>query len=334
VRELAFDYESEGCHVQSIHLGPDNVIYGSTGHPLRVYRLDPQTGGLTNNGLLNENGHLNAMATQRGHIFGAMYGGGVLFDYDPARPWQDADPVDPNPRQLGKADPDINRPAVLLAHPDGRHLIMGGTPGYGLTGGGLYVYDLETGAEQVLSHKDILENLSTSALVALPDGNLVGGTTTAAGTGGQPIAEEAELYLFDFASRRVVWHDVILPGRDWIFDLLTGPDGLVYGMASDSTFFAFDPAARRLLHQEPLGEVYGSRSSSQGPRVMTTGPDGNIYVLFSRCIVRVEPGSFAHAKVADIPVGSYGGLVLVGGRGYFASGSHIWSCPIPGLEER
>ncbi len=332
VRELAFHYESEGCHIQSVHLGPDGAIYGSTGHPLRVYRLDPATGQLTNNGLLRDNGHLNAMATQRGRIFGAMYGGGVLFDYDPARPWQDADPNAPNPRRLGMADPHINRPAVLLAHPDGRHLIMGGTPGYGYTGGGLYIYDLETGAEQLLTHEQMLENLSTSALVALPDGNLVGGTTTAAGTGGQPLAKEAELYLFDFTSRQVIWREVVLPGREWIFDLLTGPDGLVYGLASDSTFFVFDPAQRKLVHQEPLGETYGTRSSAQGPRVMTLGPDGNIYILFSRCVVRVEPGTFQHSKVAEMPVASYGGLALVGGRGYFASGSHVWSCPIAGLD--
>ena len=331
VREVTFDYESEGCHVMSIQLGPDNTLYGSTGHPLRVYHFDPQSGQMAHNGLLGDMGHLNAMTVQGELIYGAQYGGGILHCYDPAMPWQDRHPDTPNPRRLGAAQPEINRPAALLAHPDGRHLIMAGTPGYGRTGGGLYIYDLETNTGEVLAHEQLLENLSTCALVALPDGNLVGSTTVHPGTGGETRATEAELYMFDMASRTVVWREAILPGRDWLTDLLLGPDGLIYGIAADSTFFAFDPATKALVHEEMLAETYGPPAGSQAPRIMLNGPDGNIYVLFQRSIVRVEPGSFEHMKLADSPVPIHAGLVWLDGSIYFSNGSHLWSYKVPGL---
>ncbi|HJN18311.1 MAG TPA: hypothetical protein QGH10_22610, partial [Armatimonadota bacterium] len=255
-----------------------------------------------------------------------------LYEYDVNRPWADRDEEDPNPRDLGQGNPHIGRPHALLAHPDGRHLIMGGTPGYGLTGGGLFIYDLEERSGVVLSEDDLLPEHSTNCLVALPDGNLVGGTTTMPGTGGETLAEEAELYVFDFAERKVAWREAILPGRSRIMDLLVAPDGLVYGLAVDSTFFVFDPVRREVIHQEPL-KTYGSLAGAQAPRVMALGPDGNIYALFNTAIVRIEPGTFEHEKLADTPAPAVAGIALVGGRLYFCSNAELWSYGVPGLEE-
>ena len=330
VRELAFEYESEGSDIVSIVQGPDGALYGSTGHPLRVYRFDPLTGGFTHHGLGKEMGHLNAMAVQRDVLFGAMYGGGVLYQYDVTRPWAPGDKQAPNPRALGSSDPHITRPHALLAHPDGQHLIMTGTPAYGRTGGGMFIYDLEAGSGEVLSHEQLLEDHSTLSLVALPDGNLLGGTTVAPGTGGQAKATEAELYVFDWASRQVVWRKALLPGRTGITDLLPALDGLVYGIAADSTFFVLDPKTRSLVHEEALSG-YGPPAGAQGPRIMTQGPDGVIYVLFRQAVVTIEPGTFGHRKLADSPVPIGAGVVLLQGRIYFTSGSHVWSYAIPGL---
>ena len=330
VRELAFEYESEGSGILSIVLGPDGAMYGSTGHPLRVYRFDPLTGTFTHHGLRGEMGHLNAMAVQRDLLFGALYGGGVLYQYDVGRPWAPGDKQASNPRALGGSDPAITRPHALLAHPDGRHLTMGGTPDYGHTGGGLFIYDLEAGSGQVLSHEQLLQDHSTLSLVALPDGNLLGGTTVAPGTGGQAKATEAELYLFDWASRQVVWRKALIPGTTGITDLLPAPDGLVYGIAANSTFFVFDPETRSLVHEESLSS-YGPPAGAQGPRIMSLGPDGVIYVLFAKAVVTVEPGTFRHRKLADSPVSIEAGVVLREGRIYFTSGSHLWSYAIPGL---
>ncbi|NLF16383.1 MAG: hypothetical protein GX595_03890 [Lentisphaerae bacterium] len=332
-RMVAFAYDSDGSHVLSVQAGPDGAVYGSTGHPLRVYRYDPEKGELTNHGLRDENGHFNAMAVQRGRLYGAMYGHGVLYEIDVNRPWADRDPDNPNPKELVRSQPNINRPHALLAHPDGRHVIMGGTPGYGLTGGGLHIVDLQEGKGAILPHTEVVPNQGPNCLIALQDGNLLGGTTTMPGTGGEQLASEAELFVLDWAQRKVVWRQAVLPGRSRYMDLLLAPDGLVYGLAVDSTFFVFDPATRTIVHQEPLQERYGAVAGSQAPRVMALGPDGRIYVVFVNAIVRLTPGTYAHEKVGDLPVSASAGVALVKGRLYFTTGSRLCSYALPGLGE-
>ncbi len=86
-------------------------------------------------------------------------------------------------------------------------------PGYGYTGGGLLFWDRSTAAGTLVRHTDILPEHSTMSLAALPGGRILGGTTTAAGTGGAKKAGEAELYVMDMATKRVEWHEAALPGR-------------------------------------------------------------------------------------------------------------------------
>ena len=330
VRRVTFDYASEGSHILSLVLGPDARIYGSTGHPLRILRYDPAKDAFTNNGLLTFNGHWNALAVQKGRVYGGQYGGGILWEYDVTRPWADKAKKDPNPRRILQSAPTINRPHELLAHPDGRHLVLAGTPGYGLTGGGLHVYDIETDKRELIEHTELVPDQATKCLEALSDGNLVGGTTVAPGTGGQTVAKEAELYLMDFATRKITWHQAIVPGASEIVDIKVGPDGLVYGVATGPVFFVFDPKTRKVVHTETLKD-YGNPSGGQASRILLVGPDKKIYAYFQKAIVRIEPGSFKHTKLATPPVDIQTGIVLHEGRLYFTHDSRLWSWGIPGL---
>ena len=330
-RRLTFDYRSEGSYILSIIGGPDGRLYGSTGHPLRVYCIDPETGETTNRGLLNYSGHLNALTVQGGKLYGARYSGGALHEYDPSKPWADrAKGAKRNPVLLKSAAPTINRPHALLATADGRYVIMAGTPGYGRTGGGLLFYDLKTRAARIVPHTRLIRNHSTVALIELPKGRLLGGTTIAPGTGGETLAKEAELYVMDLASRKIVWREVIVPGTPTIRDLLLGPDGLVYGIAQGPVFFVFDPASRKVVHKRKLTQ-YGKAAGGQAPRILALGPDKRIYALFQDAIVRITPGTFAMKKLAKPPVKIGAGVVLRKGRLYFTQGSHVWSYKVPGL---
>lgn len=327
-RRVTFDYDAPGARIYSIVEGPDGALYGSTGHPMRLYRFDPRNGEFSHHGLGTQNGHLNAMAVQRGRLYAGWYPFGGLWEYDVTQSWTYGTEIwnekEGNPRLLKLARPHIDRPHVLLAHPDGRHLVMGGTPDYGHTGGGLLIYDLETQESVVLTHEELLLHQSTQALMALPDGTLVGGTTAAPGTGGERRAEAAELYVFDWERREVVWRQPLLTGWPSLVDLLLGPDGLVYALASDARLFVFDPAAREIVHTTSLAE-YGLPAPSQGPRLMALGPDGLIHILFLEAIVTLTPGTLEHASQADLPVKAFGGMVLHEGRLYFTSGPRVWS---------
>ena len=79
--------------------------------------------------------------------------------------------------------------------------------------------------------------------------------------------------------------------------------------------------------------MYGDVSGSQAPRIMALAPDGSIYALFNKAIVRIAPGTYEHEKLADIPVPAQAGIALVGGRLYFTSGAELWSYGVEGLDE-
>ena len=330
VRRLEIDYESAGSHILSIAEGPDGRIHGSTGHPLRFYTYDAQADTIIDRGLWDLSGHLNALAVQGEKIYCGEYSGGRLWEYDPARPWDDRAPKDPNPRVLISASPTIIRPHALLAHPDGRRLIMTGTPGYGLTGGGMLIWDTGSGSHTLLTHEDLIPAHSTVSIVALPDGKLVCGTTISPGTGGEAHAKEAELYILDPDEGRVLFRDVAVPGATVIPDMLLGPDGLIYGLAAGSAFFVFDPGSREIVHFEAK-LPYGHLAGQQAPRIMATGPDNMIYALFQDAIVRIEPGTFEHKALGKLPVRAGAGIVIDDGRLYFTHGSEVWSFRIPGL---
>lgn len=327
-RRVAFDYESEGSHILSMIQTADGRMHGSTGHPLRVYSFDPRDGAIEHRGLLDLNGHLNALAIQRGLVYGASYGARGLWEIDFSKPWADQAKENPNPvRRLG-TEPQIGRPHACLAHPDGRRVIVGGTPGYGMTGGGLAIYDVEMKSGEVLTHEQVMPDHSTFALAALSDGLIVGGTTIAAGTGGPSKAAEAELYLFDLVERKVVFRQAVIPGANEIRDLIAGPDDRIYGFTGDATFFVFDSRSRQVIHQEDLSS-YGRLAGVQGPRVMTYDPDGKLIVLYRAAVVRIDPASFTHERLTTLPVSAGAGPVIHDGRLYFTSDSHIWSWQMP-----
>ena len=236
-------------------------------------------------------------------------------------------PIPTNPDMVAQWKEDICRPRAALAHPDGVHVLMAGFAGYGMCGGGVGIYNMDTGESQLLTAEEhLIPGHSTISLQALPNGDLVGGTSISAPGGGHTVAEEAELWIMDWESKAIIYRVVPVPGDGNINSMLAAPDGLVYGLSSSSTFFVFDPEARQIVHSESY-KAYGAV-----PRhALHSGPDGMIYAMMSKAILRITPGTFAHEKLADAPVGIEAGGALVNGRLCFSHGSHVWTYDIPGL---
>jgi len=233
-----------------------------------------------------------------------------------------------NPRVLAQWHQDICRPRTALAHPDGKTVMMAGFAGYGLCGGGIGMYDLETGEELLLTaEEDLLPGHSTITLKALPNGNLVGGTSISAPGGGHATATEAELYILDWKTKKVAFRTVPVPGDGNIISIQVANDGLVYGLSGNSTFFVFDPDKQELVHSESFAEYGGV------PRhALHVGPDDNLYALMNKAIVRITSGTFEHEKLADTPVPISGGGALHKGVLYYACDTHFWSYDVPGLD--
>ena len=360
-KEVRFEYASEGAHIMGLAAAPDGTICGGTAFPMRFFSYSPMTDAWVNR---EAYGQWNTVARQGDRFFVGGYGGGFLLEWNPAKPWEPTEKGKPdcNPLSLTECEPDIHRPHDLLALPDGKTVILAGTPGYGYTGGGLLFWDRPTGARVLLKHTDLIPDQATLSLVALPGGKLLGGTTTSPGTGGEKKATEAELYLLDLAEKRLEWHQVVFPGIQGYTDLSEGPKGLVYGFADQTRFFVFDPAARRVVHEKDTSAAFGPTTSGQGPRVFVSAPAGDaslpdglpdaasgaavsnapgaavgavaapdktVYILFVKGIARVDPETFAITLVAQSPVPIAPGGDYLDGRIYFASGSHVYSYKVP-----
>jgi len=325
VREVALDFRSGGAFITALGVGPDGRVYASTSHPMHLVRYDPVAREIADLGAIKAigGGNMCAFAAQGSVLVGPAYPYGDVFLFDPARPFAPEAGAAPNPRVLVRFEKHLTRPRTCVAHPDGRHVIVGGFMDYGFVGGGLGVINLQTGVTELLTHDCVVPAHSTHALRVLPDGNLVGGTSVLAPGGGHPAEAEGVIYLFDWAARRVVFRAVPVPGAAEVFSLEVGANGLVYGLATGSQFFVFDPGRRIVIHREDL-----SRLGDLVRHALGRGPDGHVYGVLGRAVFRVEPGDH-RVTVLATPAGPItAGLAITGDRLYFGAQAHLWSCRV------
>ena len=318
-RRLTFTYQAAGgMGFTSLAPGPDGNLYGSTCHPMRFIRYDPRTQHLTDLGSVVGAGNFCAMATQGKRLAAASYASGILHLYDPAARFNRGHGDTPNPRELARWARDICRPRTCVAYPDGKHVMMAGYATYGLVGGGLGIYNLETREAALLTHNELIPYHSTITLEVLPDGNLVGGTDIAAPGGGHVKGTEGVLYLLDFKTRKVIFQTVPAPGAKYVKSLEVGPGGRVYGLAAGGKFFVFDVQKREVVHREDWA-VHGRELG------VARGPQGKLYALLEKAILEVEPRTLKYRKLATPPTSATVGPVIMDGRLHFASRSHLWS---------
>lgn len=323
-KAVTFEYSSEGAWVMGVAATAAGSVSGGTTFPMRYFGFDPKTGTWVNRPAL---GQFNALAKHGKFFYFGVYPGGSILEWDTSKEWVDTekDNASSNPRFLAKASPVLHRPHRLVAHPDGNTLIMSGTPEYGYTGGGLLFWDRKKETETIVKDTEIVPDQSTMSLVVLGDGNLLGGTTTAPGSGGEKKATEAKIYKMNIRTRRVEWQKVILRGVQEFSDLFVGPKGLVFGIADKKTFFVFDPKKRKVIHTEDASAHFGPSTGEQSPRIFVNGPSGEIYLLFKKGILQLDPASFKLTWVGQSPVPIDAGGDYLDGRIFFVSGSHIWS---------
>ncbi|MBI5380894.1 MAG: hypothetical protein HZA31_03225 [Opitutae bacterium] len=323
-KTVAIDYTSTGANIMGLLLAPDNTLTGGTMFPMRCFSFNPKADSWVHRAAY---GQYNTIMRTGDRVFVGGYPGGFLLEWDASTPWVHTvkKPASGNPLFLRDCTPTIHRPHRLIAYPDGKTVILAGTPGYGYTGGGMMFWDRSTQTSVLLNHTDILPEHSTFTLLPLPEGKLFGGTTIGAGTGGEVKAKVAELYIMDMASKRLDWHEAIMPGVKQYTDSCFGPRGLIYGVADRKTFFVFDPVKRAIVHQENIEAKFGITASEQGPRIFVTGPKGEIYLLFAAGVARIAPENFAITLLAKSPHEITAGGDYFEGRLYFACGSHLCS---------
>ena len=314
-REVSFEYTSQGAFVMGVGTSPEGKIVGGSAFPMRYFSYDPKKDTWEN---LYASGQFNAIARQGDSLFFAEYPGGSL------RRW-DGDKA----TRLIECTPDIFRPHRLLSYSDGKTLIMSGTPDYGYTGGGMLFWDREKNAGTLVNDTNIVIDQSTMSMISLPDGKILGGTTTTPGTGGEKKATVAELYIMDVNSKKIDWKDTVIPDAQNYTDLCMNSEGLVYGIVNRRIFFVFDTKKKEVIHQYNFLRDFGVTTADQSPRVFITGPDNKIYILFMKGIAVIDPGSYKIKLLGTSPVPITAGGDYLDGRIYFVGGSHVYSFEVP-----
>jgi hypothetical protein len=327
ITTVSFDYTTDGAQIMGVAAASNGTICGGTMFPFRFFSFTPTANTWNQQPAWYQ---WNTLATQGGFLFVGGYPGGFLLEWDPTKPWLDTqkNQEGSNPAYLTDCTPIIHRPNRLFAYPDAKTIIMGGGPQYGYTGGGLLFWDRVSRTRIVLTDKQVIPDHSTLSLVALPEGQLLGGTTTEPGTGGEKKAKEAVLYTMDLATKTLVWRASVLPGVQKYTDLWAGPSGMVFGIADRKIFFVFDPSIKSIVYKKDVSEDFGLSAAEQGPRVFVPGGNGSIYVLFQKGVTLLDTNTFNLKLIAPTPVDVEAGGAYLDGRVYFTNGSHLCSVSV------
>ena len=331
-REVCFDYESAGVNIYTIISRSDEKVYGATGIPLRIWSLDPGTGELENRGLGQNRGHVNQFVRLGDRLFGAIYSSGDVVEYNPREPYDGAvEKESKNPRIVHQAEAardQYGRPHAVLAHIDGRHVLVGGNAARVVMGSGLLIYDTKNEEGSILDRDKLVPNQGINALVSLSGGDVLIGTSTQAPTGG--VAKEdktAVVARLNFETRTVTDKWPLLPETRAVRDMVVLSDTRVFGLAEPNRFFILDAESGAFVHDEEWAG-HGDVSGWQAPRCITIGPDGNVYALFTEAVLCIDSGTLERKEIARPDAKITSGIAIVGSRLYFGSGPRLYSCSL------
>ncbi|GAB5559579.1 MAG: hypothetical protein SynsKO_12260 [Synoicihabitans sp.] len=331
---ITLDWQGAGSEIWTLHLGPDEKIYGSSMLPERLFRADLDGSNIIDFGQCSiANGEGYSMANyDDGKIAILSYPGTRLSLYDPALPYQFGTGPGSNPLDVGRLNDISTRPHVTLTAPDGK-LWVGSAPDYGLYGGTLTWFDPKTALRK--TYHNIMEDCTPFDLEWIPElDRLLIGFITESGTGApvrverggfaiwDPRAEKAD-YLGDFGDEDLAGVCSLLPAGDGLVYAISGrnPRLLVHYDAkpAPTRLLLIDPVKQIVVDSAPIPESFGELPFESG-NILRRDSDGQIYGATSETVFRIEPGTVEITPLHKITEGE---ATVIGpihkGRLYFAS---------------
>jgi len=252
--------------LQNIIAGPDGKIYTS-GYVIGLLGiLDPQTRETKQISGVKQAEGVTAYQSQ---LYFGTYPGANISVFDTALPVSKT-----NPRTLFSLKEDEqDRPFGMLGVPEEKKVFTGTVPAYGLLGGVLSVYDVETDKHKVF--RDVVPKQSLISF-AYKNGLLYCGTTISGGLGIEPTEKEPKLFIWDIKQEKKIFECSPVPDRKGISGLQFAPDGNLWGWAQ-GTLFIFDPVERKVIFNEEKISYTGEFRHFWRGGYMTNGNDGNFY---------------------------------------------------------
>lgn len=331
-RIIHYDYSAPGIPIfGALSKGPDGKIYGLG--PKHIFWYDPKTGRSDAYGISPAYNQVYDSLFYQGKFYTLSYGNGLLAVYDPSKPWRYGKDKDASPRDLGfVGGPGGNRFFNILIGPDEKIYAVS-NPVNGYFGGSLIQFDPKTFESKYWWNELIPKHALQSLTVSLDKkGFWIGSSPFSVAAGDvDPTDTSAKLALWDLKTEKTVFTCVPVPDMLAIESLMTGPNGLIYGLGRLGTYkgtqpywgggimFVFDTQKRQVVHENreytPFIDI---------PHTMELGSDGLIYAIVDQGLCVIDPADNSMKMLARWPYGNIrSGLLIDGKNIYFENGASL-----------
>lgn len=314
---ISLNVSMQAVDIQALELGFDGRLYmGGYQRGMSVY--NPFTNKIDVN--LPTFAQPEGIGFLNDKVWYGTYVGAIMYSYDPSKEIDLAN----NPNYEYKIIDEQDRPFAIESGDD--KLFVGTIPDYGMHGGVLAIYDEKT--DSWSQHRNVVKDQSIISL-AYKDGLLYGGTSVWGGLGIDPVAKQAEMFIWDVEKDELVKSFTLdIPGIDenprMIGNLEFGPDGLLWG-AVDGTIFAFDTETETIVKSKMIQpSLYNS--SKWFPYRLHFAPDGLLYTTLSRKLIAIDPETLDHKIILDDFINNM--TVGIDGTIYYSQKSELFKIEV------
>ena len=322
-RELTLDWEGGGTALWTLHLGPDQKLYGSSMLPEHLFSCDLDGGNMVNHGQCSvSGGEAYSMVNYEGKIAIDSYPASRISLYDPKLPYQFGTGPGANPLDVGSADILTTRPHAMIYVPDlpseasakaGGKIWVGAAATYGLDDGALAWFDPATALRG--STRGIMPDRTPFVLLWIPEfQQILVGFNSEPGTGVMAKVDRGGYAFWDPQNNKATYiGDFDDPDLVDVCSLIPAVNGLVYALSgrnprlvthydcqpAPTRLCLIDPAKRCVVQSAPLPESYGSLPFESG-HILRADTDGTIYGATTETVFRIKPGTVETETVAKI----------------------------------
>jgi hypothetical protein len=319
-KEIILRYESDGAQLAPFIMINDQIICGSSSHPLHFYKFLPEENEITNYGgsffEKGGGGNICAFALQNEKLTAAAYAGGHLHIVDVDSLFSPEN-LSEKPKRIVSHE-EIHRPRCAIAYSDGRRVLYAGFPGYGMIGGGLSVCDVGSEREEkFIPNEMLIKNQSVVSLAELKDGIVFAGCSVETHGGAKATEYEAAAFYFDMDSYKVIESFVLVKGAREITSLISDGGNHVHGVTSCSIYFLWDVNQKKIIN---------SRDMSSAGRVIRNGMiknENTVYLLLSDSLITIRNGGQMDIQPLIFPATA--GIAWYKNKIFYASGSKLIS---------
>lgn len=310
-------YQGKNITLFRIGIGPDGALYASSTLPSNLLRANLAKHSFEEIGSVGS-GEVYSFLSHDNHLLMATYSElSPLMSYRPGLPYLLAGKSG-NPVLVSFQGGNTSwRPEAMIDGPD-RKVYVGGFAGYGLLESSLIEWDTESGTIQ--RNEEVVHDQSVVSLAVWHD-RIVGGTSINGGPGSHPTQTEAKLFIWNPKVHRNEFETVPVANAATITDLITAPNGLVYGIAKD-TLFAFNPATRKIVGR--LKVPFASPATGPLYNCVSVDASGRIWGLAQDGIFSIDTRTLQTRLIARSPHKITGGYAMRNGKIYFISGSAVY----------